>query len=501
MDQCRNGGATRLVSGGMMARKQISSEIFRQGAKLESDGLSVTLESKLGSKTVASWQGKHMGHFKLLSMLGRGGMGMVIRAEDRGLNRHVALKVLPQNAGKATVRVEQFIREARSAAKLDHPNIVTIHEVGDAAGYYYIAMELVEGGNLFELVKANGPLDVAQACQIVAEAGEALAYAHRMGVIHRDIKPANLMLTRTGRCKVTDFGLAKIEDPADLFDLPQHVIGTPTYIPPEVAAGQPATAASDIYCLGATLWYLLVGLPPFDGKTSQEVMWKHVNAPLPKLRKFRPELSKSLVKAIARCLAKKPEERFSSVDEFAKILRTHTIGMVQTLDGLGKIIHVPKNNPRQWWSSNKWRLTGIAATLAVALGVAALKMTGVPVSAEADVGSVEELVPANDLPTLTRLVNREIKGSVEVQGRVSSLELSRRGRFWALRFEGADNHSGFRAVFPRELGPQMEKRFGGTFGAGVIGKRVILQGNLSQPPDESVQMQITRPQQVTVVGD
>jgi serine/threonine protein kinase len=483
-----------------MAKKTtLSASAFGPAAGLEDNGLALTLESKLNDKTVAAWKGKHLGHFKLLGMLGRGGMGVVIRAEDRGLNRQVALKVLPQNAGKATVRVEQFIREARAAAKLEHNHIVTIYEVGAAAGYYYIAMELVEGGNLFELIRANGPLETKQACQIAAEAGEALAYAHRLGIVHRDIKPANLMLTRAGRCKVTDFGLAKVDDPNDLFQLPNTVMGTPSYIPPEVAGGKPATPLSDIYCLGATLWYLLVGLPPYDGKNPQEIMWKHVNAPLPKLRKFRPDVPKALVKVIGRALSKKPEERFQSVEEFARVLRTYTIGMSEAAPGKLAFKREEEKKPGKWWAKNKWRVAAAAAVAVVGLGVVAQRMNVFPSVASADV--LNDLVPAGDTAQLNTLAGREVRTTVEVQGRVASLELIRKGSYWAMRFEGADSHNSFRAVFPRSMAVDFEKRLGGAYGSGVIGKRVILQGNLAHPPDEPVQMLLDRPQQITVIGE
>jgi hypothetical protein len=482
----------------MASKPTLSSSAFGPAAVLEDNGLALTLESRLNDKTVASWKGKHLGHFKLLGMLGRGGMGVVIRAEDRGLNRQVALKVLPQDAGKATYRIEQFIREARAAAKLEHNHIVTVYEVGAASGYYYIAMELVEGGNLFELVKANGPLETKQACQIAAEAGEALAYAHRVGIVHRDIKPANLMLTRAGRCKVTDFGLAKVDDPNDLHQLPTTVMGTPSYIPPEVAGGKPATPASDIYCLGATLWYLLVGLPPFDGKSPQEIMWKHVNAPLPKLRKFRPDVPKSLAQAICRSLAKRPEERFGSVEEFARVLRTHTIGMSQAEPG--KLAYKKDGRKRgQWWAKNKWRVAAAAAVVVAVSAVAAQRMNIFPSTASADV--MDDLVPATDTATLSALANREVRSIVEVQGRIAALELIRKGSFWAMRFDGADSHNSFRAIFPRSLAADFEKRLGGAYGSGVIGKRVIIQGNLAHPPDEPVQMLLDRPQQITVIGE
>jgi hypothetical protein len=277
--------------------------------------------------TVDSWKGKTLGRFKLLSELGKGAMGKVFRAEDINLRRQVALKVLPRKmlAGQKTYGLEQFFREARSAAKLEHPNVVQIYEISESGGVYYIAMELVEGGNLHGLVQAAGPLDYIKACQLCAEAAEALHYGHQNGVIHRDVKPANLMLTRNGRCKLTDFGLARLEDPEDTFKLPTEALGTPQYIAPEVAQGKPATAQADIYSLGATLWYLLTRVPPYRNESTQELLKMHVSSPIPNLRPLRPDVPESLVRAIEKALAKKPEDRFTSAEQFARVLRAHTI--------------------------------------------------------------------------------------------------------------------------------------------------------------------------------
>jgi serine/threonine-protein kinase len=275
-----------------------------------------------------AWKGRTVGHFRLLSDLGRGAMGRVFRAEDVSLKRHVALKVLPQQVvtGEKTYRLDQFFREARSAATLDHPNVVIVYEVNEFKGVYYIAMELVEGGNLDELVGGSGPLDALRACQVGAEAAEALAYAHQHGIVHRDVKPSNLMLTRGGRCKLGDFGLACIEDPEDPApEIAAKAVGTPQFVAPEVVQGMPATPLSDVYSLGATLYFLLSGEPPFKAATRKEMLRKHVSSPVPNLKAVRPDLSDSLVKAIERAMAKDPMDRFASADVFAKVLRAHTI--------------------------------------------------------------------------------------------------------------------------------------------------------------------------------
>ncbi|HUO07538.1 MAG TPA: serine/threonine-protein kinase [Phycisphaerae bacterium] len=265
-----------------------------------------------------------LGKFRLLALLGKGSMGKVVRAEDTKLKRQVALKCMRPKKNGNTYRVEQFVREARSAATLEHPNIVQIYEVGEAGGYHYIAMELIEGGDLGSLIKGVGALDMHRACQLGAEAAEAIAHAAQLGVVHRDIKPQNLMLTRSGRCKITDFGLARIDDPADAFKMPGGSVGTPAYMAPEVIRREAATPKSDVYSLGCVMVYLLTGRPPFKAADREQLLKAHLESPPPNICEQRPDLSESLGKVISRALAKDPEDR-PTADLFAKQLRAHTI--------------------------------------------------------------------------------------------------------------------------------------------------------------------------------
>src|SRR5947207_10651536 len=192
-----------------------------------------------GSSAAAtpSWKGRRVKRFKLIDEIGRGAMGRVFLAEDLVLKRHVALKLLPakHRDGRPNHRTERLIREARSVANLEHPNAVTIFEIDQSAGVHYIAMELVEGGNLEKLVQMSGPMEVERACQLMAEAAEALAHAHVRGIIHRDVKPANLLLTRSGRCKVCDFGLALFDEASEDAEWRAKCVGTPHFVPPEIA--------------------------------------------------------------------------------------------------------------------------------------------------------------------------------------------------------------------------------------------------------------------------
>jgi tRNA A-37 threonylcarbamoyl transferase component Bud32 len=291
-----------------------------------SSGGGVSVDSGTRSIPAPRWLGKRVGRFKLVALLGQGAMGRVFRAEDTLMGRHVALKVLPKSLKKGTVKLspEVLINEARAAAAIEHPNAVQIYEVNQAGDVCYVAMELLEGGSLRELVHAAGPLDVTRACLLCAEAAEALAAAHAAGVVHRDVKPANLMLSRQGRCKVVDFGLARLESPGD-WGLAAESVGTPQFIAPEILSGTPASAQSDIYSLGGTLWYLLTGKAPYQGKDAQELLRMHMDAPIPDIRSVRPEAPAGLADALRTALAKRPADRFSNMEQLARVLRVHAI--------------------------------------------------------------------------------------------------------------------------------------------------------------------------------
>ena len=333
--------------------------------------------------TAPSWQGKRVGRFRLIEELGRGAMGRVFRAEDALLHRQVALKVLPKVLlrGSKTIAAERLLGEARAAATLDHPSVVTVYEVNESGGVYYIAMEMLEGGSLRDLVKQAGPMEYTRACVLCADAASGLAQAHAMGIIHRDVKPANLMLTRGGRCKVVDFGLARMDDAADLScSLPESV-GTPQFIAPELLRGVSASARSDIYSLGATLWFLLTGHPPFEAATAADLLSKHLEAPLPALEAIRPDLSPGLVQAISTALAKRPADRFESAAQFEKVLRVYTIPSQPEAAAYLTVIPAGTEpitsqsetaSPRRTRTSRAIYLTGAAAGLLVLCAAAVI---------------------------------------------------------------------------------------------------------------------------------
>ncbi|HZL34540.1 MAG TPA: protein kinase, partial [Tepidisphaeraceae bacterium] len=308
--------------------------------------------------------------------------GRVFRAEDTLLHRNVALKVLPKllRRGEKTIAAERLVSEARAAATLDHPNVVTVFEVNEAGGVYYIAMELLEGGSLREIVKAAGPVDYPRACLLCAEAAAGLGQAHATGIIHRDVKPANLMLTRSGRCKVVDFGLARMDDANDLGTSAPESAGTPQFIAPELLRGSQASAQSDIYSLGGTLWYILTGRPPFPGPTSREMLRQHLEAPLPDLEAQRPDLPPGLVQALRKALAKRPADRFASAEQFEKVLRLYTVPTDASASGSLSALAAgyempaaqrpaPVQAPRSRYARFGQRpvLVGVASVLAIAI--------------------------------------------------------------------------------------------------------------------------------------
>ncbi len=289
------------------------------------------------------WVGKKLGRFQVVEVLGKGAMGVVFRAHDPDLKRDVALKILAKQfirSQKKTYRLEQFVREARAAARLSHSNNVTVYEIGQDQGWFFIAMELVEGKTLLDLVrKKKKAVPFEQACELIAEAADALSAAHKLGIIHRDIKPSNIMLTKEGRAKVADFGLAQLEDDEDDFELPTKAVGTPYWMSPEQCRGQTAIPQSDIYSLGALLFFTLTGEVPYKGKTKREILNQHVSASIPDPRLIRKDIPDILVPIIMKAMAKNPTDRYQDAAQMAIVLRQvgHSIAQTRRNERFGGI--------------------------------------------------------------------------------------------------------------------------------------------------------------------
>jgi beta-lactam-binding protein with PASTA domain/tRNA A-37 threonylcarbamoyl transferase component Bud32 len=263
------------------------------------------------------------GRYRILRKLGSGGMANVYLAEDEELGRRVAIKILNDRYANDELFIERFRREAKSAAALSHPNIVSIYDRGQAEGTYYIAMEVIEGRSLKELILTRGPLPLGQAIAYTLEMLEALRFAHRHGIIHRDVKPHNILVGE--RLKVTDFGIARAG--ASQMTEAGSIMGTAQYLSPEQARGAPVTASSDLYSVGIVLYEMLTGKVPFSGDSAIEIAMKHLNE-LPKPpSKIRPEVPEELDHVVLRALSKAPEDRYQSAEEFAEDLHRVEAGL------------------------------------------------------------------------------------------------------------------------------------------------------------------------------
>ncbi|HZC12525.1 MAG TPA: protein kinase, partial [Thermoleophilaceae bacterium] len=255
------------------------------------------------------------GRYRILRKLGSGGMANVYLAEDEELGRRVAIKILNERYASDDSFNERFRREAKSAAALSHPNIVSIYDRGEGDGRPYIAMEVVEGRSLKELILQRGPLPIAEAVEYAKQILHAVRFAHRNGIIHRDIKPHNILLGAEDRLKVTDFGIARAG--ASQMTEVGSIMGTAQYLSPEQARGAPVTAASDLYSVGIVLYEMLTGKTPFNGDTPIEIAMKHLNeAPRPP-SELRPEVPPELDQIVLRALAKDPHERYQTAEEFS----------------------------------------------------------------------------------------------------------------------------------------------------------------------------------------
>jgi predicted Ser/Thr protein kinase len=261
-------------------------------------------------------------HFRVVRLLGRGGMGAVYLAHETGLDREVAIKVLPPERASTEADRERFRREARTAARLSHPNIVPLHAFGEHEDTAYYVMGYVRGESLATRLRREGPLPEDEARRILVAVADALQYAHTQGVVHRDVKPDNVLLEEgTGRPLLTDFGIARAEHPGGTLTVTGAIVGTPDFMSPEQAAGRPEVGpASDVYSLGVTAYALLSGRLPFEVATPGEALARRlVEDPTP-LRSAVPQLPEPTAAAVMRCLARDPARRWPDAASFARAL-------------------------------------------------------------------------------------------------------------------------------------------------------------------------------------
>ncbi len=315
--------------------------------------------------------GTRLGPYEILAPIGAGGMGEVYRARDTRLQREVAVKVLPAELSSDATRLERFEREARSASALNHPNIVTIHEVGQSDSISFIVMELVSGKTLRELLDA-GPLPLRRLLSVAAQVADGLARAHASGIVHRDLKPENVMVTGDGLVKIVDFGLAKLTQPySDSGQTEQAqtipggtepglVMGTVGYMSPEQAAGQRADFQSDQFSFGSILYEMATGKRAFEGATKPEILAAIIReepAPIGALNSKAPSQLRWIVE---RCLAKEPRDRYAATEDLARDLAT----LREHVSDLTGEARVPIEAPRR---RARWTGVGLAAALLATL--------------------------------------------------------------------------------------------------------------------------------------
>jgi len=319
--------------------------------------------------------GSWLGPYQITARIGAGGMGEVYRARDPRLGREVAVKALSPEMARDPLRLRRFESEARSASALNHPNIVTIHEVGRDAATPFIVMELVDGRTLRDLIY-SGPLPVRRALDLAAQIADALARAHDAGIVHRDLKPENVMATRDGFAKILDFGLARIEA-RERGDNPDRegltlteearegaVVGTAGYMSPEQASGQSVDFRSDQFAFGALVYEVLSGRRAFQRPTRVETMAAIIREEPEPLAAFCPRAPLPLLWIVERCLAKLPEERYVSTRDLARDLKSVRDHYSQIDSGAEGAPLLLKAGPR---SSRRWRPAGVALALGALL--------------------------------------------------------------------------------------------------------------------------------------
>src|SRR5436309_15614931 len=253
------------------------------------------------------------GDYELVEEIGRGGQGVVYRAHQKSLNRTVALKVIGLGHWATEAHLKRFRREAEAAASLEHPGIVPIHEVGEREGTCYFSMKFVEGGQLDEVVRRE-PMPIRQAAELIAKVARTVHYAHEHGILHRDIKPGNILLDKNGEPHLADFGLARLVETESTLTRTKDLMGTPSYMAPEQAVGNNAqiTRATDVYGLGAVLYQLLTGHPPFAGGTTYETIKLLIETEPRQPRQLNPKVDRDLSTICLKCLDKDPKRRYPS---------------------------------------------------------------------------------------------------------------------------------------------------------------------------------------------
>jgi tRNA A-37 threonylcarbamoyl transferase component Bud32 len=323
------------------------------------------------------------GRFRLEEQIGSGGMSTVYRAFDEVLERSVAIKVMHASIAEDGVQLERFRREARTAAKMSHPHVVTVIDAGEDDGHPFIVLEYVEGETLKDRIRRCGPLPVAEAVAYAIEIGRALMAAHHERLVHRDVKPQNVLLDPEGRAKVTDFGISRSLDQEGL-TATGRVLGTTDYVSPEQALGEDVTEQSDVYSLGVVLYEMLTGHVPFKAESQVGVAMKHVREAMPDVQAERREISAALAAVVDRATAKETRHRFQNVEQMlADLEQALAIEVARgghpTGEATSVIRALPRRSaaivPRRWRNPRLWgaMLALIAIGTAVLIVVLAMR--------------------------------------------------------------------------------------------------------------------------------
>src|SRR5499425_2359665 len=301
-----------------------------------------------------------LGDYELLEEVGRGGQGVVFRARQKSLNRTVALKVISLGPWASKAHLKRFRREAEAAASLDHSGIVPIYEVGERDGSCYFSMKFVEGGQLDELVK-RGPMPIRRAVELIAKVARTVHYAHEHGILHRDIKPGNILLDQNGEPHLTDFGLARLVEAESTVTGTLEVLGTPSYMAPEQAAGEHTKLGSttDVYGLGAVLYQLLTGQPPFAGGTTYETIKLLLETEPRQPRLLNSRIDRDLSTVCLKCLEKDPKRRYPAA-----------AGLAEDLERWSKHEPILARHTGIFTRGTKWVRRNVAVARLITLSVA-----------------------------------------------------------------------------------------------------------------------------------
>jgi serine/threonine protein kinase len=375
--------------------------------------------------------GSNLDGYEFIEELGRGGMGVVFKARERKLNRIVAVKTMLAGPLASPVELQRFRAEAEAAAHLQHPNIVAIHEIGEHNGLPYFTMDFVAGGNFAEGVR-TGPLDARRAAAHLKTVAQAVHYAHQRGILHRDLKPSNVLLDQFGQPRITDFGLARRLDEDSNLTRTGQILGTPNFIPPEQAAPEhgPSGPHSDVYSLGAILYFLLTAQAPFSGKTLEETLSRVLNAEPIRPRRFNPTVPRDLETICLKCLEKDPSRRYATAQSLAEELGRFLEGEPIVARPIGPL-------PRFWRMCRRHPVTAslaislalTATTLAITL-MATKRNPGAAPTRSLTVASRPSSHYSGSVPTVVAVDGATLAQRIAGPGRGVAVDL-KNGNHWA----------------------------------------------------------------------